>query len=176
MKGYFITKGTGESNLSCSKNETTSYDDALVNARIGNVNIVNVSSMIPPEIDEIPQTPQHWGDIIFCIMARNDGRKGSFISCALLIVEVYKNNVLEGSMVLEYSGRGSSSTAFKNLFMDLGDMIQRRKYGMLYVPLVLYAQNRTALGYTIIPKKFIYNSLKIKKKYGTVISTICFQK
>ena len=176
MKGYFVTKGTGQSNLACSKNETTSYDDALVNAGIGNINIVTVSSMIPPEIDEIPQTPQHWGDIIFCIMARNDGRKGSFISCALLVVEVYLDNKLQGSMVLEYSGRGNEKTAFKNLFMDLGDMIQRRNYGALYGPLMLYSQNRTALGYTIVPKKFIYNSLKIKKRHGTVISTICFQK
>ena len=176
MKSYFITKGSGQSNLICAKNETTSYDDALVNAGIGNVNIVTVSSMIPPGIDEIPSTLQRWGDIIFCIMARNDGRKGSFISCALLVVEVYLDNKIQGSMVLEYSACGTSTTALKKLFIDLGDMIERRKYGMLYGPLVLYAQNRTALGYTIIPKKFIYNSLKIKKKYGTVISTICFQK
>lgn len=159
MKRYFITKGTGQSNLSCSKNETTSYDDALVNAGIGNVNIVTVSSMIPPEMVEIPYTPQHWGDILFCIMARKDGKKGNFISCALLIVEVYLENKLQGSMVLEYSGSGSSDIARKNLYSDLDGMIQRRNP-----------------YYTFVPKMFIYNSLKVKKHYGTVISTICFQK
>ena len=39
---YFITKGIGESNLkSDSSNETTSFDDALVNAGIGNTNLIS---------------------------------------------------------------------------------------------------------------------------------------
>uniref|UniRef100_A0A6C0AZT3 arginine decarboxylase n=1 Tax=viral metagenome TaxID=1070528 RepID=A0A6C0AZT3_9ZZZZ len=158
MEHYFITKGSGESNLQNSKNETTSYDDAVVNAGIGNINVVTVSSMIPPGTKEIPFKPQNWGDIVFCIMARNDGRKGSFISCGLLVVEVFMENKLQGSMVLEYSGRGTSNTALKNLYDELGDMVKRRKV------------------YTFVPKRFVYNSLKVKKRYGTVLCSICFSR
>jgi arginine decarboxylase len=161
MKQYFITRGSGESNLYCSKNETTSYDDAVVNAGIGNINVVTVSSMIPPEAVEINYITPKWGDIIYCIMARNDGKKGQFISCALLISEVYHGGKLLGSFVLEYSGKGNERVAQKNLFLDLNDMVKRRNY---------------ISGYNVVPKKFIYNSIKIKKRYGTVISAICFIK
>jgi pyruvoyl-dependent arginine decarboxylase (PvlArgDC) len=34
---FFITKGSGESNLRCYKNETTSFDAATVNAGLGNI-------------------------------------------------------------------------------------------------------------------------------------------
>jgi arginine decarboxylase len=174
MKNYFITNGSGESNLSRSKNHTTSYDDAVVNAGIGNVNVVNLSSMIPPGSIEVPYISPKWGDVVYCIMARNDSKKGKFISCALLISEVYYENKLLGSFVLEYSGNGNVTSAQKNLFMDLYDMVERRNYGSFYEPLKMYTQNKTKLNYNIIPQRFIYKSLKIKKRHGTVICSICF--
>jgi pyruvoyl-dependent arginine decarboxylase len=174
MKNYFITTGSGQSNLKSNDNETTSYDDAVVNARIGNVNVVLVSSMIPPNVTEINYQPYNWGDIVFSIMARNDSTRGKFISCALLVAEVMFNNKLLGSFVLEYSGRGTQQTAFRSLLNDLVDMCTRRKYGNLLRPFVLYQPNFTSGGYTITPKRFVYNSLRVKKRYGTVISAICF--
>ena len=175
MEHYFITKGSGQSNLNCSKNETTSYDDALVHAGIGNINVVLLSSMIPPKASEINPINLQWGDIIHCIMARNDGKKGKIISCALLISEIYHGSKLLGSFVLEYSGHGNEKVAQKNLFLDLVDMIRRRGYGNVPT-LKMYSQHTTQNGYTILPKKFIYNRQKVEKRYGTVVCTICFVK
>ena len=155
------------------KNETTSYDAAIVDAGIGHVNVVILSSMISPEAIEIPYTTPKWGDVIYCIMARNDGKKDKTISCALLITEVYYEQNLIGSFVLEYSGNKNENLALKTLLTQVLEMVQRRGYGNL-LTLTLYSQNRTGNGYTIVPKKFIYNSLKVKKKYGTVICSICF--
>ena len=171
---YFITKGVGESNLSCSKNETTSYDDAVVNAGIGNVNVITYSSMIAPTSVEVNYKIPKWGEVLYCIMARNDGKKGQIISCALMIAEVFKENVLQGSFVLEYSAHGNQNKAQKVLLLQLAEMCKRRNYGNFYSPLTMYSQNKTEHGFTIIPKKIIYQNTKIKKRYGTVICSICF--
>ena len=173
MKKYFITKGSGQSNMTSEKNETTCYDDALVNAGIGDINVITLSSMIPPDSVEINYVPLGWGEVIHCIMARKDGKKGSFISCALLTAEVYKNQKLLGSFVLEYSGNGSEGIAQKILLKQLLEMIQRRKYGKVN-SLSMYSPTVTENNYTILPKHFIYQNLKIKKRYGTVICSICF--
>jgi len=109
-------------------------------------------------------------------MARIDSTHGKFISCALMIVDVFYLGKLLGSMVLEYAGKGSKEIALKNLFLDLHGMIIRRGYGNVIQPFCMYAENKTTNGYTIVPKNMVYNSLKIKKKYGTVLSLICFVK
>ena len=176
MKNYFITKGSGESNLNSLNNETTSYDAALVNSGIGNVNITLLSSMIPPDCTEVPYYQQNWGDILFSIMARKDGKRGKTISCALMIVKVYNQQILMGSFVLEYSGNAPEYIAQKRLLEQLNEMVKRRNYGEFYEPLKMYYQNRTHNGYIIIPTKIIYNSLKVKKRNGTVISSICYIK
>jgi arginine decarboxylase len=172
MKQYFLTKGSGQSQLNSVKNHTTSFDDALVNAGIGNINIVTVSSMIPPNVSEVNYQPQKWGDIVFCIMARKDGTRGKNISCALLINEIFYGNELLGSIVLEYSGNGSEKVAQEKLLSQLGEMIQRRKYGN--ASLKLYVGSTTTHGYTIVPKRFIYEHVKVKKRYGTVMCSLCF--
>jgi hypothetical protein len=91
-------------------------------------------------------------------MARKDGNRGKFISCALLIVEMFLENKYQGSMVLEYSGNKNEKDALKNLYIELGSMMERR------------------INYTCVPKKFIYQSLKVKKRYGTVICSVCFSR
>ena len=61
---YFLTVGSGESNLKSGSNETTSFDAALVDAGIGNVNIVIYSSMIPPKSKEVPRGNSNWGEVM----------------------------------------------------------------------------------------------------------------
>ena len=91
-----------------------------------------------------------------------------------MIAKVYEQQNLLGSFVLEYSGNASEHIAQKKLLEQLNEMVNRRNYGEFYEPLKMYYQNRTNNGYTIIPTKVIYNSLKVKKRIGTVISTICY--
>jgi arginine decarboxylase len=153
---YFVTSGKGQSNLLSSNNETTSYDSAIVNAGLPNINIVTVSSMIPPNSIEIKGFNYRWGEIVFCIMARKDSTRGKFISCALMIAEVYQFGKLLGSFVLEYSGSGSEETAKRDLLAQLKEMAERR-------------------GVVSRVKRFIYNSLKVNKRFGTVLCLVCFK-
>ncbi|MDD4587825.1 MAG: arginine decarboxylase, pyruvoyl-dependent [Heliobacteriaceae bacterium] len=46
---YFITAAAAEGN-----SELTAFDKALLKARIGNVNLVRVSSILPPEAEFVP--------------------------------------------------------------------------------------------------------------------------
>ena len=159
VKNYFITKGIGESNLKSNAvlNETTSFDDALVNAGIGNTNLVYYSSIIPTNSTEIPYQQPAWGDVLECIIARKDGKKGQFISAGLLINHFYNDGIYLGGIVLEYRGRENHSSALKKLNLQLKDMITRRNY-----------QNY------IVQSKFIFERTKIKKNFGTVFCSICF--
>ena len=129
MINYFITKGTGESNIkSNSSNETTSFDDALVNGGIGNTNLITYSSIIPTNSEEISYKEPGWGDVLNCILARKDGKKNQMISSGLLINYVYDNNKFLGGLVLEYVGHDTYEVALGKLLIELNEMIIRRKY------------------------------------------------
>jgi len=82
---YFITTGSGESDLKSSHNETGSFDAALVNAGLTNVNLVYYSSMIPKKSKEIIKPNLEWGKVIGSIVSQNDGTPGQTISVGLLI-------------------------------------------------------------------------------------------
>jgi hypothetical protein len=55
-------------------------------------------------------------------------------------------------------------------------MIQRRGYGSLpFDKLHMNQPHTTSKGYVIHPgKQFLYESLRIKKKHGSVLVAICF--
>jgi len=157
---YFITKGIGESNLkSDSSNETTTFDDALVNAGIGNTNLILYSSIIPFNSKEVAYRQPAWGEVLECILARKDGKKGQFISSGLLINYFYNGNNFLGGLVLEYSGKDTYQIALNKLNLQLNEMIIRRNY-----------QNYR------VQSKFIFERTKVKKKFGTVFCTICFKR
>ncbi len=157
---YFITKGIGESNLKSNAvlNETTSFDDALVNAGIGNTNLVYYSSIIPTNSIEVSYQQLKWGEVLECIIARKDGKKGQFISAGLLINHFYNGDVYLGGIVLEYRGKDNYLSALKKLNLQLKEMIARRK-----------------LTNYIVQSKFIFERTKIKKNFGTVFCSICFK-
>jgi len=69
-KKVFFTKGVGK-----HKHELQSFELALRNAGIEKCNIVNVSSILPPNCEVIPKDKGvvllQSGQIIHCVMARN---------------------------------------------------------------------------------------------------------
>lgn len=164
---YFLTSGAGESNLPSS--ETGSFDAALVDAELPNVNIVTYSSIIPPKAKEIPKVNNKWGEVVECILSRKDGTKGQTISVGVMIVDVFNpSGVKLGGLALEYSGKESYTISKGKLGIVLKEMIYRRNYGIL-------ENQKTDLGYTVILKNYNFKSMVVKKKYGTVISAICFK-
>ena len=176
---FFITKGKGESNIGSPglPYEIGSYELALTSAKIQNANIIEYTSIIPKESKEIPRNKAsiQWGEVLECIKSQTNGSKGEFISCALMVTNIYdSNHRFIGGIACEYSGSGSKSDSETIFMSSIGDLIERRGFGKV-VNLNLYKDNVTTKGFIIHPgKHFIYESMKIQKLYGTVITAICF--
>jgi len=70
IKEIFLTKGAG-----CHKEKLASFEEALRQAGIAHLNLVSVSSILPPGCRIIPRTrglkKVSAGDIVFAVMARN---------------------------------------------------------------------------------------------------------
>jgi arginine decarboxylase len=179
---YFITKGKGEADIGSEglPYETGSYDAALNNAGIEEANIIQYTSVIPPEAKEISieegLSRVKWGEVLECIKAQANGHRGSFISAAVMTTSVTDNhgNYL-GGFACEYSGKGTRKQAEESLEGSIAGMIARRGFGNIIGKTKLYKINNTDKGYKIYPgKDFIYDSLKITQEHGSVLTAICF--
>jgi len=178
---YFITQGKGESDAG-SKGlpyETGSYDGALFNAGIQNANVIEYTSVMPTESKEISKDEGlrrlQWGEVLECIKAQANGKRGSKISAAVITTSVTdpKGKYL-GGFACEYSGSGTKEQAGASLLDSIVGMIERRGYGIMKTP-KLYQDNVTDTGYIVHPgKHFVYEDLHVTKKHGSVFTAICF--
>jgi arginine decarboxylase len=179
---FFLTKGKGESNAGSEglPYETGSYDEALNDAGIQNTNIIQYTSVIPVEAKEIPLAEGlnhiQWGEVMECIKAQSDGKRGEYISAAVMTTTITDpRGKYLGGFACEYSGHGLQSDAEKSLLESIIGMIKRRGYGNLNDRTELYKDNVTDKKYIIHPGKiFLYDALKIKKEHGSVFTAICF--
>ena len=181
---FFITQGKGESNAG-SKGlpyETGSYDAALFDAGIQNTNVIEYTSVMPTESKEITKEEGlkrlQWGEVIECIKAQANGKRGSKISAAVITTSVTdpKGKYL-GGFACEYSGSGTKEDAEQSLLQSIVGMIERRGYGVMKESgkMQLYKDNVTDKGYKIHPgKNFIYEYLDVKMEHGSVFTAICF--
>ncbi len=78
-KRFFVTTGRGLSRVS----KLNAFDRALVDAGIGNCNLVPVSSIIPNGAEECEICYIPAGSIVFVVMARMDGSEGETISAGI---------------------------------------------------------------------------------------------
>uniref|UniRef100_A0A6C0F031 arginine decarboxylase n=1 Tax=viral metagenome TaxID=1070528 RepID=A0A6C0F031_9ZZZZ len=179
---YFITTGKGESSVG-SKGlpyETGSYDAALNDAGIEDANIVLYTSVIPTGAKEITHEEGlkrlNWGEVLECIMAQTNGKRGETISAAVMTTSIIDpNGKYLGSFACEYSGSGSRKVSEDSLGQSIAGMIKRRGYGNIKGETQMYKDNITDKGYIIHPgKKYVYEELHIKELHGTVFATICF--
>ena len=82
-KDYFVTAGMGDTDIGPGDDpwETGSYDLALMDAKIANFNVMQYTSVLPPESREIPIAEAeklfHHGAVIEVIMASVNGVKGN---------------------------------------------------------------------------------------------------
>ena len=179
---FFLTKGKGESNAGSEglPYETGSYDEALNDAGIQNTNIIQYTSVIPVEAKEIPLAEGlnriQWGEVMECIKAQSDGKRGEYISSAVMTTTITDpRGKYLGGFACEYSGHGLQADAEKSLLESIIGMIKRRGYGNLSDQTELYKDNVTDKKYIIHPGKiFLYDALKIKKEHGSVFTAICF--
>lgn len=177
---YFLTTGKGESDAGSEglPFETGSYDAALNDAGIENANLMMYTSVIPTHAKLITKSEGlkriEWGQVLETIKAETNGRKGEFISAAVITTDVYKNGKYLGGFACEYSGNGTKKEALESLLESIYDMIERRGMGKIK-NIKAFQKNKTSKGYIIYPgKHYLYDSLKIKKNAGTVFAALCF--
>ena len=181
---YFMTKGKGESDAGSEglPYETGSYDAALFEAGIQNANIIEYTSVMPTESKQISKEEGlkrlQWGEVLECIKAQSNGKKGSKISAAVMTTSVIdpKGKYL-GGFAVEYSGSGTKQDAEASLAESVTGIIERRGYGKLKGGgnLIMYKDNVTDNGYKIHPGKiFEYENLNVTKEHGSVFTAICF--
>ena len=134
---------------------------------------------MPTESKEIPRDEGlkrlQWGEVLECIKAQANGKRGSKISAAVITTSVTdpKGKYL-GGFACEYSGSGTKEEAGKSLLESIVEMIERRGYGKIKNP-ALYKDNVTDNGYKVHPgKHFVYQDLHVTKEHGSVFTAICF--
>jgi arginine decarboxylase len=179
---YFITTGKGESAAGSEglPYETGSYDAALNDAGIQNTNVIEYTSVMPTEAKEISKEEGlkriQWGEVMECIKAQSNGKKGSKVSAAVMITSITdpKGKYL-GGFACEYSGSGIRKDAEVSLLESIYGMIKRRGYGSIKGELQIYKDNKTNTGFIIHPGKiFVYEHLDVVEEHGTVFAAICF--
>ena len=180
---YFITSGFGES-AAGSKGlpfETGSYDDALNDAGIQNVNVVKYTSVMPTNITNIGKETGlaniKWGEVMECIMAQQNGTQGETITATVMTTSVFEPGGKHlGGFACEYAGSGTREEVEESLAISIAGMIKRRGYGTFENGSPkMYKDNITSEEYVIHPgKEFCFKSGIVKKEHGTVFATICF--
>ena len=179
---YFITTGKGESAAGSEglPYETGSYDAALNDAGIQNTNVIEYTSVMPTEAKEISKEEGlkriQCGEVLECIKAQSNGKKGSKVSAAVMTTTITdpKGKYL-GGFACEYSGSGTRKDAEVSLSQSIAGMIKRRGYGSIKGELQIYKDNKTDTGFIIHPGKiFVYEHMDVVEEHGTVFAVICF--
>lgn len=180
---YFYTKGKGQSDYGGKglPFEAGSYDAALNMAKIQQSNIMFYTSLIPPAAKEVSRADGlksiQWGNVMDCIMAKMNGVRGEQITASVIATEVYNpNGEFMGHFACEYAGYGNEEDALETLLHDVSEMMQRRGWGTPTSAVKLYKKTETSKGYILKPARIHSETLKVTKKYGTVLASICFTK
>ena len=117
-----------------------------------------------------------WGEVMECIKAQSNGKKGSKVSAAVMTTTITdpKGKYL-GGFACEYSGSGTRKDAEVSLSQSIAGMIKRRGYGSIKGELQIYKDNKTNTGFIIHPGKiFVYEHMDVVEEHGTVFAVICF--
>lgn len=78
-KKFFVTSGKAISGVS----DLNAFDQSLLKAKIGEQNIVAVSSVLPEGIKQIDRKTLPMGNVTFCILAQQRGNEGEMISAGI---------------------------------------------------------------------------------------------
>lgn len=100
---YFLCAGSSE-----GKSALTSFDGALLAAGVGNVNLVRLSSILPPACNEIDPFAIPQGSLVpIAYATKTSSRPGEIISSAVAIA-IPEDNSLAG-VIMEHSDTASLS-------------------------------------------------------------------
>jgi arginine decarboxylase len=118
-KHFFVTAGRATSKVS----ELNAFDLALLNAGIGEQNVVSVSSTLPKGIKRIAPCGITRGAILFCVLAQEKGQEGETISAG--IAYGFRDDD-EGGYVAEGHLKGDKKSLKEILKWKLDEMAKLR--------------------------------------------------
>jgi arginine decarboxylase len=157
-KDYFITKGTGESDIAI---HAGSYHLALKAAGIEMANIMTYSSILPGIANKIAR-PGHieHGCVMETIMAVANGHKGERLSAGIIYGWLTQRNTGKryGGLVCEHNGNYTPE--------ELKDKLDASLNELYY--------NGFEEEYSLDQIKLVTQSFVPKKEYGTALVALCF--
>ncbi len=104
---YFIVSGTG-----VGKTELNSFDFALLDAKLGNLNLVRMSSILPPRADKINPYQIPFGSLVPVAYGfRTSNIAGSVVSASVAIA--FPKDKRYPGLIMEYDSIGQSSILAK---------------------------------------------------------------
>lgn len=121
-KKFFIVAGSATSAVS----PLNAFDAALTKAGIGQCNLVNVSSILPPDAEEIRNSIIMPGTITFAVMARMDGDPGETIGAGIGWISGLSGKKERYGLVAEAHGYKDKEAIEKELKSKLGEMAKIR--------------------------------------------------
>ena len=123
-KNFFITSGYGEDDVS----EINAFDRALMMAGISEANLVPVSSILPEDCQELETNPGVTiGEIVHCVLARQDGTQGSSISSGIACILGEREGKRYG-LVMEAHGNNGKEELEKDLGYRIDIMCELRGF------------------------------------------------
>jgi arginine decarboxylase len=157
-KDYFITQGTGESDITI---HAGSYHLALQAAGIERANIMTYSSILP-QIANLIEKPEDYthGEVMESIMAVAHGKKGERISAGIIYGWLYDKVTGDkfGGLVCEHNGSFTEEKLEYMLHASLNELYINgfdKQYDL---------KNITLLKETFVSQK----------EYGTALVALCF--
>ncbi|MBU0615864.1 MAG: pyruvoyl-dependent arginine decarboxylase [Nanoarchaeota archaeon] len=157
-KDFFITKGSGESDITI---HAGSYHLALKAAGIEMCNIMTYSSILPKIANEVkrPLKIMH-GSVMETIMAVSNCKKGERATVGIIFGWLYDKKTDEkyGGLVCEYNGNLTEKEAGEQLHQSLNE---------------LYT-NGFSDDYEIKDINLNMESFVPKKEFGTALVALCF--
>lgn len=161
-KEFFITKGTGESDITV---HAGSYHLALCKAGIERCNIMTYSSILPSIAKEIPKNKQTidrlvHGSVMDTIMACATAKRGQRATAGIIFGWLYdkKTEKKYGGLVCEYNGHDT----VKDVELSLEASINE-----------LYT-NGFSMKYELRKGKLTTETFVPRKKYGSALVALCF--
>ena len=163
---YVVVSGAGQTSSGSSSDhwETGAYDIALLDAGIENFNVMEYTSVLPLESNEISwedaQQYFHHGAVLETIKAQMNGTRGQVLCSGVGRMWVKHHGKRIGGFAAEFEGNCSERVAIEALTESLEGIFERRYGGKQ--------------SYEIEDMKFDTRELIVDEEFGTVFVAICF--
>lgn len=156
---YFITSGSGESDIS----NYSCKHMALKDAKIEKCNIMTYSSILPKGANEVPfdESCIYHGQVLDCIMSQLNGTLGDTITAGIgyAYLTEKKSGKRFGGIVVENNLLNGSEDALKDILINSINEIY---------------YNGFSEDYNMETFNYIMKTKTVTKLYGTVLCAICF--